>query len=415
MSASWPKVRLGDHVDLLSGFAFKSKQFTDDQDDIPLVKGANVHQGYIDWEKAVRWPKDEFSQYEKYHLKANDVVLAMDRPWIEAGLKFSWIKPNDPDSMLVQRVSRLRGINGLSSRYLRYVIGSPQFTNYIKPIVTGVNVPHISGGQIKDYKFNLPPELLQDQIADIIEPYDNLIENNNRRIAILEEMAQSLYREWFVKFRFPDHENVKFKDSPLGQIPEEWEVKKLKEFGEVITGKTPSKKKAEYYESRDVHFIKTPDMHKDVYVIDTGEMLSFAGADSQKKKLLPANSISVSCIGTAGVVAINAEPAQTNQQINSIVLAEDSELEFLYFALLDLKQTIINHGSTGATMTNLSKGKFEDLDVIYPKNNYVSQFNSDVKSMFDEILVLLKKNKNLKKQRDMLLPKLISGKINLKD
>ena len=165
----------------------------------------------------------------------------------------------------------------------------------------------------------------------------------------------------------------------------------------------------------DVHFIKTPDMHKDVYVIDTGEMLSFAGADSQKKKLLPENSISVSCIGTAGVVAINAEPAQTNQQINSIVLAEDSELEFLYFALLDLKQTIINHGSTGATMTNLSKGKFEDLDVIYPKNNYVSQFNSDVKSMFDEILVLLKKNKNLKKQRDMLLPKLISGKINLKD
>lgn len=272
---------------------------------------------------------------------------------------------------------------------------------------------NLNQGTIKSYEVDVHELEEQNHIVDVLANYNNLIENNNRRIAILEDMAQSLYREWFVKFRFPGHENCQFKDSPLGQIPEGWGVRKLKDFGEVITGKTPSKKKEEYYESRDVPFIKTPDMHDGVYVIDTVEMLSFAGADSQKKKLLPAGSISVSCIGTAGVVAINAEPAQTNQQINSIVLAKDSDREFLYFALLDLKQTIINHGSTGATMTNLSKGKFEDLDVIYPKNNFVSQFNSSVQSMFDEILILLRKNKNLKQQRDMLLPKLISGNISL--
>jgi len=229
--------RLGDHIDLLSGFAFKSKVFTQNSSDIPLVKGSNVHQGHIDWVGAVRWPFDEYPVNEKYWLRENDVVLAMDRPWIESGLKFSWIKLNDPKALLVQRVCRMRGMNGLSSRFLRYIIGSSQFTDYIKPIVTGVNVPHISGQQIKDYKFVLPSEKTQFAVSNLLESYDNLIENNNRRIAILEDMAQSLYREWFVNFRYPGHAdavdkdgNQKLIESPLGQIPKGWEVKRLDDY-----------------------------------------------------------------------------------------------------------------------------------------------------------------------------------------
>jgi type I restriction enzyme, S subunit len=97
----WPTVRLKDHVDLLCGFAFKSNQFTDDPNDVVLVKGANVHQGFIDWADSKYWRRNDIEQYEQYVLQPNDVVLAMDRPWIEAGLKYSWIRPHHPKALLV--------------------------------------------------------------------------------------------------------------------------------------------------------------------------------------------------------------------------------------------------------------------------------------------------------------------------
>lgn len=420
MSASWPKVRLGDHVDLLSGFAFKSKQFTDDQDDIPLVKGANVHQGYIDWEKAVRWSKDEFSQYEKYHLKANDVVLAMDRPWIEAGLKFSWIKPNDPDSMLVQRVSRLRGINGLSSRYLRYVIGSPQFTNYIKPIVTGVNVPHISGGQIKDYKFNLPPELLQDQIADIIEPYDNLIENNNRRIAILEEMAHSLYREWFVKFRFPDYENVKFKDSPLGQIPEEWEVKPLKDLTSKIgSGATPRGGKGAY-KTEGIPLIRSMNIYDSTFITKDLAFIDDAQALKLKNVIVEPNDVLLNITGASvarcAIVPAAFTPARVNQHV-AIIRVSDSGVspEYVLYTLISHvgKTRLLNIAQGGATREAITKVHIENFYMLIPPQEINEQFSNLATTISREKEVLFLKNENMKTQRDMLLPKLINGSIEV--
>lgn len=275
----------------------------------------------------------------------------------------------------------------------------------------GTTQDNLSLDKLRLFKFKIPPKIKVDEITDILLSYDRLIENNNRRIAILEEMAQSLYREWFVKFRFPGHEDTKFIDSPLGKIPEGWEIKEIKDFGEVVTGKTPSKKEPANF-GDDVAFVKTPDMHGGMFVTDTSEGLSLKGADSQKKKYLPANSILVSCIGTAGVVAINSEVVQTNQQINAVKLCEYKYREYLYFALVDLEETIKNYGSTGATMTNLSKGKFEGLNVLIPKN-YIDEFHAITSPIFDEILCLSKKNNLLKSQRDLLLPKLISGNIEL--
>jgi len=220
--SAWPVVRLGDHVDLLAGYAFKSSGFTDNPEDVPLVKGDNVQQGYIDWGRAKRWSRDAAPAMSKFRLESGDVVLAMDRPWVQAGLKLAWIKGSDPEALLVQRVSRLRGVNGLDTTFMRYVLCGQSFTNYIRPIVTGINVPHISPGQIRDFKFILPPLAVQRRIASILSAYDDLIENNTRRIAILEEMARRIYEEWFVRFRFPGHERVKRVESELGLIPEGW-------------------------------------------------------------------------------------------------------------------------------------------------------------------------------------------------
>ncbi|MDO9099105.1 MAG: restriction endonuclease subunit S [Candidatus Methanoperedens sp.] len=413
-STSWRFVKLGEHIDLLTGFPFKSAQYTYDSESINLLRGDNVAQGYLRWEGVKQWALSKSGDFTRYLLKRGDVILAMDRPWIEAGLKYAWVKKHDPPCLLVQRVARLRGINGLLTEYLRYVIADQSFTDYIKPIVTGVSIPHISPSQINAYMFRLPPVELQSKISAILSAYDDLIENNTRRIKLLEEMAQALYREWFVKFRFPGHENVKMVESELGMVPEGWEVKRLADFGNVITGKTPSKAVPENFGSF-MPFIKTPDMHGNVFCIQTGDSLSERGASSQKNKTLPPNSLCISCIGTAGIVTITSIKAQTNQQINSIVLNSERFREYLYFALMGLKEVINQYGANGATMVNLNKGKFEALNVICPDTKNISAFHDLISSHFDSIKTLQIKNINLRRTRDLLLPKLISGEVDVEN
>jgi type I restriction enzyme S subunit len=413
----WPIVKLGDHVDLLTGFPFKSKEFTDDDEDIPLIRGYNIMQGWLRWENLERWSKDDSENYSQYFLQEDDVVLAMDRPWVSAGLKYSWISKRDLPCLLVQRVARLRGTSSMLTRYLRYVISSDDFAGYLRAIVTGVNVPHISAAQIRDYAFLLPPLEIQRKIAAVLSAYDDLIENNTRRIQILEEMAQAIYRQWFVEFKFPGYEGVPLLDSgtQLGEIPEGWEIKTLGDFGKVVTGKTPSKKVDEYWNSCDVQFIRTPDMHDQFYCIETTDHLSLKGADSQSNKYLSPNSLCVSCIGTVGIVTITAVRAQTNQQINSIVLHDLSDLEFLYFSLLNLEETIKLYGSTGATMANLSRGKFMALRVITPSKELRAKYHEIDSPMFEQIKNLQQKNANLRATRDLLLPRLVSGKVDISE
>ena len=200
-------------------------------------------------------------------------------------------------------------------------------------------------------------------------------------------------------------------ESELGMVPKGWEIRALADFGKVITGKTPSKKVSENFGDF-MPFIKTPDMHGNMFIIQTGEYLSNKGAASQKNKTLPSNSLCVSCIGTAGIVSITSSKAQTNQQINSIVSDKEEYREFLYFALLGLKNVINQYGATGATMVNLNKGKFEALKVICPRSKTISKFHNLTSANFDLIKELLIKNINLRRTRDLLLPKLISGNLN---
>lgn len=279
---------------------------------------------------------------------------------------------------------------------------------YLKTVANGAVFDTIILKTFDKMKTNVPKLTVQQKISDILSTYDDLIENNNKRIKILEQMAENLYKEWFVRFRFPGYETTTFKSG----TPSNWTIKKLKDFGRIETGKTPSTAKPENYGNA-YHFVKTPDMHGNIFVIKTEEMLSEIGNNSQIKKLLPINSIMVSCIGSAGIVAINTKPAHTNQQINSIILDKPYELEWLYFTCKELKGTIQSFGANGATMTNLNKGKFEKLKVYYPTPEIISKFHQIVEPMFSELKSLLTINENLIKQRDLLLPRLMSGKLEV--
>lgn len=290
--------------------------------------------------------------------------------------------------------------------YVKYLMDELKL--YFQQISKGTTQDNLSLEKICRVKLQVPDYKIQKKIAFILSSYDNLIENNNKRIKLLEQMAENLYKEWFVRFRFPGYENAEFENG----IPKGWDIKRLSEYGRIETGKTPSTEETENY-GGDIMFIKTPDMHDNMFVIQTEEKLSEQGHRTQPKKLLPANSISVSCIGTGGVVAINAEPAHTNQQINSIILNDINELEWLYHTCKSLKKTIEMFGATGATMTNLSKGKFEKLKVIDPGIDLILAYHRKTRVMFDEIKSLMYKNQNLAKQRDLLLPRLMSGKLEV--
>jgi type I restriction enzyme S subunit len=265
---------------------------------------------------------------------------------------------------------------------------------------------------LSEFECEFPPLAIQKRIAGILSAYDELIEISQRRIKILEAMARGLYREWFVYFRFPGHENHPRVASALGEIPQGWEVKTIQDFGKVVTGKTPSKANAGFF-GVDVPFVKTPDMHGNLFVLGTNESLSTAGANSQSNKTLPVGSICVSCIGTIGVVSITTEESQTNQQINSVVLAKNECREFLFLRLQEAKQTLENLGSNGATMGNVNKSKFETMEIVAPPDAHLFDFHRLTQPMFNSILNLTRQIQNLRQTRDLLLPRLLSGQINV--
>jgi type I restriction enzyme S subunit len=218
-----------------------------------LARGDNVKEGQFEWgEKARYWP-EMTPALERYLLNEGDVLLGMDGS--KVGKNWVKVRQKDLPCLLVQRVARLRAKQTMDQEFLRYIIGNPQFREYIGRVCTGTSIPHISGGQIKSYEITLPPLPTQRAIASVLGTLDDLIELNRETNEILEEMARALFKSWFVDFDpvraklegrppagmdaataalFPDH----FQDSELGQIPKGWVTKPLPDVVEVNPRRT---------------------------------------------------------------------------------------------------------------------------------------------------------------------------------
>ncbi|MEI6206909.1 MAG: restriction endonuclease subunit S [Desulfuromonadales bacterium] len=271
---------------------------------------------------------------------------------------------------------------------------------------TGCSIPLINLGILRGLPIPLPALDVQERIASAISTYDDLIENNRRRIALLEEAARQVYQEWFVRLRFPGREHTRIVDG----VPEGWEKCCVKNLGRVITGKTPSTTDSSNH-GGDIPFVKTPDMHGNAYVTETESFLTDKGAESQSGKFVPANTILVSCIGAKlGAVSLTSCRAQFNQQINAVIPSNEVHTFFCYFACTDMKPTLEALGG-GATMPNVNKSKFENLTVILPSRFLCKNFHEFCSPVFRQIQVLALQNQKLRTARDLLLPKLMSGEI----
>lgn len=192
--AEWKRVKLGDVADIFTGYPFESSRYTGHPDSVRLLRGDNVVQGTLRWDGVKRWPASALTEeLKKYELQEGDVVVAMDRPWIEAGLKYASIENADVPALLVQRVARLRPGAGVQPGFLKYIVGSKSFTDHVLAVQTGTAVPHISMGQIKSYEFLLPSADHQKAVVALLGALDDKIGVYRRMCATLDELHRALF------------------------------------------------------------------------------------------------------------------------------------------------------------------------------------------------------------------------------
>ena len=324
--------------------------------------------------------------------------------------------------------------------FIYYLALNKEFRNYAEGRMEGTTGrQRVSWQALSEYEFLIPPKVIRQKIAHILSTLDDKIELNRKMNQTLEEMAQTIFKSWFVDFD-PVHakanctdeselENIakelgiskeildlfpsEFTESEMGMIPKGWEVKAISSIGQVITGKTPPTTQKENYGDR-YPFITIPDMHNQVYITKTERYLSDVGNNVQKNKLIPKNSLIVSCIATVGLISINSEDSHTNQQINSIV-CDEKNLYYLYFILKNMKETLIMYGSSGTATLNVNKSTFENIEFIKSSDILIQRFFKFVNPIFGDILENTKQIQILEKTRDTLLPKLLSGEIDVSD
>jgi len=191
----WTLHALGDHIELLTGFPFESARYSGDLADIKLLRGDNIVQNGLRWDDVKRWCYLTDLKLDRYHLRAGDLVLAMDRPWTKAGLKYAVVKTGDLPCLLVQRVSRIRGGSGLCSNFAAQLIGSHRFTAHVKGVQTETAIPHISSEQIRNFPVSLPPLPEQRKIADILSTWDEAIEKLDSLIAVKDRRKTALTQQ----------------------------------------------------------------------------------------------------------------------------------------------------------------------------------------------------------------------------
>ncbi len=402
--------RLGDVSDMLVGFAFKSAGFLDaDADGVRILRGDNVQQGYIRWgDKTKKWPVAQCDGLERYQLAEDDVILAMDRPIVGDGLKMAWIRPEDLPALLVQRVCRLRGKPDMAlTKFIRYVLAAPDFSGHIHRITTGANIPHISGKDIAAYEFELPDLEDQVRIVECLSAYDDLIATNQRRIALLEDAARRLYREWFVHLRFPGHESVRVKDG----VPEGWSHGSAYDFISILSGGTP-KTGVEHYWGGDIPFFTPKDSPDAFYVLGTEKTLTESGLASCNSRLFSKNTTFITARGTVGKVALAQKPMAMNQSCYALAPKQDYDNLFLFAAIKDAVEHF-KQVAVGGVFDAIVVDTFKVIPFVLPDAVVTRAFGNAVRPLFQQVETLLLQNTQLAQARDLLLPKLMSGQLDV--
>lgn len=409
-------VSLGDAVELLLDHRGKTpkKLGTDWVDSgVQVVSAKLITGGRLNLDRERRYV--DAATYVKWMpvpIQRGDLLLTSEAPLGEAALV-----DTDEPLVLGQRLFALRGRPGVAdSRFLYYLFRSPVGRALLTERGSGTTVVGIRQSELRKVALPLPSFATQKCTADVLSAMDSLIDNNRRRIEVLEQMAQAIYREWFVHFRYPGHEDDDLVDSDLGPIPDGWEVTTCGEALAVLGGGTPSKKEASFWEDGTIPWFTPSDLTKrrSRFATDPDLSITEEGLRRSSARLFPAGSVLMTSRATLGVLGIASVDASCNQGF--IVIPPDDRWppSFIYEWLDDHAAELEALG-TGATFKEITKGAFNKVPFVIPAPQVLDEFRSVAEAIDDDVRVVEEQNRRLAAIRDLLLPKLVTGEIDVSD
>jgi type I restriction enzyme, S subunit len=405
---------LNQYVTYFKGFAFKSEWYT--KEGFPIIKVSDFIADGIDAVNLSKIKSEIAKDYTKYAIRSGDIIIQTVGSW-----------PDNPNSVVGKVVRANEKVNGallnqnavnlipnntIDRGFLFYLLKSELFKGYIINTAQGAaNQASITLDSILNYKFYLPPLSIQQRIASILSAYDDLIEVNNQRIKLLEETASQLYKEWFVRMRFPGYKKAKFEKG----IPTDWKVVRIDSIYKTSSGGTPSREKTEYFENGIHDWIKTGEL-LDSFILNTEEKISDLGLKCSSAKLFPPYTTIFAMYGnTIGQLGITTQPSATNQACCALLpLTKEFDFEFIFLTLLQNRTEIISYGM-GAAQQNVNQDEIKKFKILKPTNQLAMRFKELVNPMFLQIETLQQQNTHLRQIRDRLLPRLISGKLEVKE
>lgn len=385
----FPQIKLLSVANIISGYAFKSENLTKNKMDIPILKIANVTSPVTTLVFEDHFPREKISdRIAKYIIHDGDVLVAMTG--MGSVGRVSIVRGIRETVLLNQRVGIVRGKqNVLDQQFLGCVLTNKHYEKTLYDLGVGAGQPNISPKDIGNLSVSLPPLTVQKKIAAILSAYDDLIETNRRRIALLEKMAEEIYREWFVRMRFPGHEKVRFSKG----LPVEWNIRRVKE---IVVRK------------RFGRIYRNDELFDDgkIIVIDQSRSDCLGYYDGEPQHMAsPRTPIILFGDHTCKMVLMT-KPFSLAENVIPFTPNFNVAPYFLFHLVKDLARTT-EYKRHWTDLTN--------KEVLVPKEDLQLEFESIVKRNHEQIEVLQQVIRKAEKVRDMLLPRLISGKLSVEN
>lgn len=404
--SGWPTKSLGDLIRVKHGFAFKGECFSDEGDELVLKPGNFPVGGGI----RLRPGKDSYytgTYPPEFLLSPGDLLVVMtDLTQAAPILGSPAFVPDEPAMLHNQRLGLIQVKPGvdIDRRFLYYAMLSDTSRRQIRATATGATVRHTAPERIYRVTLPVPPLPVQKIVGEILGSIDDLTENNRRRIEILEKKARSIYREWFVKFRYPGHGRVPLVESSIGPIPEGWGTSTLAEIADITMGQSP---KSEFYNE---HGIGKP-FHQGVtdfgsHFPVTRKWCSIDGRSAQEGDFL------VSVRAPVGRINI-ADTAITIGRGLSAVRAKDGRQGLLLGHLREAFAEEDSMGNDGAIFRSVGKAELAAVPVVVAAAEVADAANTMLTDNLEMIRALSKSAQSLTALRDLLLPKLVTGQIDV--
>lgn len=405
--SDWKKVKLGDLYTVHNGLS-KSKEFFGSG--YPFLTFSYVFNNWFLPDKLEALVQSTDKDRESFSIQRGDIFITRTSETMdELGMSSVALK-DYPNATFNGFTKRLRPKNDeILPEYIGYYLRSEKFRNKFLAFSSMTTRASLANSDLLNMEVEVPKISIQRNIANFLICYDSLIENYQKQIKLLEEAPQRLYKEWFVDLRFPGHENTKIVDG----VPEGWEKKEAKDFFNMSIGKTPPRVEKKWFtdDKDSIPWVSISDMKDITFVCYTNEKLTREACEKYNIKIIPVGTVILSFKLTMGRVAITSIPVCTNEAIAHFSKEGDNWRAYTYYYLRNYNYDLL--GNTSGISKAVNSTIIKNMPFIMPNEDVLDSFEKHVNPYFTKIHNLFTQIQLLTEARDRLLPKLMSGEIEV--